>query len=466
MPTDYVFAGAEGSVRLSELFEEGKDTLFLYNFMFIPGAAGRPLEGACPSRTSIIDALDGQAPHLAQQINLAVVAKAPLEQFAAHADTRGWRHTRLLSSADTTYNDDYQGESDGKQHPIATVFARRDGTIHHFWSSELYFAPNDPASIPGTSTSCGRSGQCSTGRPTVEGATGSRCSTTTSPCLPSDSLPRSLRPRSSTSGSRSRGSRPGVRRRSSGFASRCSRASSGGSAGCSAGCSASSGSGQLVAFAYAPFVVVQPALGSGLLILLFIGSRMFGERVTWLEIAAVCAIIGGLALVAWGAPSHTEVHRSGVAVIAVVAGLTAAGLYPFFVRGTRFDTGMASIVASGAGFAASNVATKLLSDDFGTGHYLIAATWAVIGRLSRRREQTITGMTAFQRRRATTVVPVSTAVQTFLPIVLEPLFLREHWGSATLNGAPIAIGLLLALVGTVVVSRTQAVSELSAATTS
>jgi drug/metabolite transporter (DMT)-like permease len=220
---------------------------------------------------------------------------------------------------------------------------------------------------------------------------------------------------------------------------------------------------QIVAFGYAPFVVVQPALASGLLILLFIGSRMFGERVTWLEIAGVCAIIGGLALVAWGAPSHTEVHRSGAAVIAVVAGLTAAGFYPFFVRGTRFDTGMASIVASGAGFAASNVATKLLSDDFGTGHYLIAATWAVVGLVSGV-AATITGMTAFQRRPATTVVPVSTAVQTFLPIVLEPLFLREHWGSATLAGAPIAIGLLLALAGTIVVSQTQAVSELSAAT--
>jgi drug/metabolite transporter (DMT)-like permease len=220
---------------------------------------------------------------------------------------------------------------------------------------------------------------------------------------------------------------------------------------------------QLVAFAYAPFVVVQPALATGLLILLFIGSRLFGERVTWLEIAAVCAIIGGLALVAWGAPSHTEVHRSGVAVIAVVAALTAAGFYPFFVRGTRFDTGMASIVASGAGFAASNVATKLLADDFGLHHYGIAATWAAVGLISGA-AATITGMTAFQRRPATTVVPVSTAVQTFLPIVLEPLFLREHWGSATLDGAPIAIGLVLALVGTVVVSRTEAVSGLSAAT--
>jgi drug/metabolite transporter (DMT)-like permease len=219
---------------------------------------------------------------------------------------------------------------------------------------------------------------------------------------------------------------------------------------------------QVLAFAYAPFVVVQPALASGLLILLFIGSRMFDEHVDWVEIVGVCAIIGGVALVAWGAPQHTEAHRSGAAVIAVVAGLTAAGFFPFAVRGTRWDTGMASIVASGAGFAASNVATKLLSDDIATGHYVVAAMWAVVGLITGI-AATITGMTAFQRRRATTVVPVSTAVQTFLPIVLEPFFLREHWTSAKLGGAPIGVGLLVALVGTVVVSRTRAVSELSEA---
>lgn len=219
---------------------------------------------------------------------------------------------------------------------------------------------------------------------------------------------------------------------------------------------------QVLAFANAPFVVVQPALASGLLILLFIGSRMFGEHVGWIEVVGVSAIIGGVALVAWGAPSHTEAHRSGAAVIAVVAGLAAVGFFPFIVRGTRWDTGMGSIVASGAGFAASNVATKLLSDDIGNGHYVSAAAWAVVGIITGI-AATITGMTAFQRRRATTVVPVSTAVQTFLPIVLEPFFLREHWASAKFAGAPIGIGLLIALVGTIVVSRTKAVSELSEA---
>jgi len=148
MPTDYAFDGADGTVRLSELFEDGKDTLFLYNFMFIPGEQGLPLEGACPSCTSIIDAVDGEAPHIVQRVNLAVVAKAPLGQFQEHARTRGWRNMRLLSSANTTYNADYHGESERGQSPIATVFVRRDGAIRHFWSSELFDAPTEPGMHP------------------------------------------------------------------------------------------------------------------------------------------------------------------------------------------------------------------------------------------------------------------------------------------------------------------------------
>jgi predicted dithiol-disulfide oxidoreductase (DUF899 family) len=156
-PTDYGFEESTGmddtdgtrTVRLSELFEDGKDTLVLYSFMFIPGAAGLPLEVACPSCTSIIDAVDGQAPHLTQLINLAVAAKVPIAQFREHARTRGWRNIRLLSTANTTYNHDYHTETpEGSQRPIATVFVRRDGAIHHFWSSELAFAPASPGQHP------------------------------------------------------------------------------------------------------------------------------------------------------------------------------------------------------------------------------------------------------------------------------------------------------------------------------
>ena len=60
-------------------------------------------------------------------------------------------------------------------------------------------------------------------------------------------------------------------------------------------------------------------------------------------------------------------------------------------------------------------------------------------------------------------MPVSTAVQTFLPIVLEPLFLHEHWGSASYYGLPLAGGLAVALAGVVLVAGSHEVSELVAA---
>jgi predicted dithiol-disulfide oxidoreductase (DUF899 family) len=151
VPSDYAFeewdsgTNAARQVRLSELFEDGKDTLFLYSFMFIPGKQGLPLEEGCPSCTSIIDAIDGAAQHVTRQINFAVVAKASIERFRAHATTRGWRHARLLSSANNTYNRDYHAESpDGDQSPIASVFVRSGGKINHSWSSELMVVPSDP----------------------------------------------------------------------------------------------------------------------------------------------------------------------------------------------------------------------------------------------------------------------------------------------------------------------------------
>jgi len=146
--TDYEFeaAGTAGdgvsTVRLSELFTPGKRTLFVYNFMF-PERVGSMTP--CPSCTSIIDAVDGAARHLVQRIDFVVVAKAPIAKFQEHARRRGWRHVRLLSSANNDFNRDYGAEGpDGQQFPLAHVFQRRGKKIRHSWSSELWFAGTDP----------------------------------------------------------------------------------------------------------------------------------------------------------------------------------------------------------------------------------------------------------------------------------------------------------------------------------
>jgi predicted dithiol-disulfide oxidoreductase (DUF899 family) len=149
VPQDYVFdegspdldnSASTHQVRLSELFEPDKDTLALYSYMYSPAMAA-----PCVSCTSILDGLNGTAPHVSQRINFAVVAKSPLERIRAVARERHWRNLRLLSSANNTYNHDYLGEdSKGNQFPSLNIFVSRDGAIYHFFHTELLFAPRDP----------------------------------------------------------------------------------------------------------------------------------------------------------------------------------------------------------------------------------------------------------------------------------------------------------------------------------
>jgi predicted dithiol-disulfide oxidoreductase (DUF899 family) len=146
---DYLFDSPSGPVAFDELFATGKDTLYLYNFMFIPGDQGLPLEVACPSCTSILDGMDGTLRHLLDRVNVAIVAKAPIAQFSAWGKERGWRFAPLYSSSQTTFNRDYNAESDEwGQLPIAHVFTRDGGKIHHRWSSELFTAPSEPDQHP------------------------------------------------------------------------------------------------------------------------------------------------------------------------------------------------------------------------------------------------------------------------------------------------------------------------------
>jgi predicted dithiol-disulfide oxidoreductase (DUF899 family) len=166
VPEDYVFEGATdggtGEVKLSELFAPGNDSLVIYSMMFPrdpsddrPGpASGKTAElaldeGPCPSCTALLDQLDGAAEHAEQHVNLAVVAKAPIDRVLTFAKERGWRRLRLVSSGGNSYNRDYHGETaEGHQRPMLNVFHRDGGEIRHFWGSELFYAPTEPGQDP------------------------------------------------------------------------------------------------------------------------------------------------------------------------------------------------------------------------------------------------------------------------------------------------------------------------------
>ncbi|MEI2298513.1 DUF899 family protein [Ensifer sp. MJa1] len=169
VPEDYVFdhidaRGEPAKVRLSELFRPGTDTLILYHYMFPrhcgddrPGPRSGPAavlalkDGPCPSCTALLDNWEGAVPHVeGLGVNIAAVAKAPIEHVAAFAAHRGWRHLKLLSAANNSFKRDYRGEAeDGQQVPILTVFHKgADGVIRLSWASELLFEPSDSGQDP------------------------------------------------------------------------------------------------------------------------------------------------------------------------------------------------------------------------------------------------------------------------------------------------------------------------------
>jgi predicted dithiol-disulfide oxidoreductase (DUF899 family) len=127
-------------VRLSELFRKGQQSLIIYSFMFGPA-----MQSPCTSCTSILDGLNGAAPHVMDRVSFAVVAKSPIKRIRQFAGERGWNNLRLVSAASNNYNRDYHAENEaGSQLPAVNVFARRDGQIHHFYSTELLYLKPEP----------------------------------------------------------------------------------------------------------------------------------------------------------------------------------------------------------------------------------------------------------------------------------------------------------------------------------
>ena len=129
---DYRFETEDGPTDLAGLFGN-KQTLVVYIYMFGPERK-RP----CPMCTNLLDAWDGNADDIAQQVSLVVVARSPLARLAAVKRERGWKNLRLVSALTDAFTRDYAGRPDGGLDSGGpAVFTRRDGTIRHFWSQEM-----------------------------------------------------------------------------------------------------------------------------------------------------------------------------------------------------------------------------------------------------------------------------------------------------------------------------------------
>ena len=118
------------TVRLSELFTAPDRALLIYQFMY-----GKKQTSPCPMCTAWLDGLNGVAHHLAQNIDVVVVAAADLPALRAHARKRGWDKLRLLSAGESRFKYDLGSEDEaGNQDSTVSVFTLDKGLVRHFYS--------------------------------------------------------------------------------------------------------------------------------------------------------------------------------------------------------------------------------------------------------------------------------------------------------------------------------------------
>jgi predicted dithiol-disulfide oxidoreductase (DUF899 family) len=119
-------------VRLSELFTAPDRPVVIYHFMY-----GKKQTSPCPMCTMFIDGCNGVAHHLAQNVDLAIVAAAYPSVLRTYARSRGWDKLRLLSSSSNTFKYDLGSEDrEGNQDSTISVFTReKDGTLRHFYTA-------------------------------------------------------------------------------------------------------------------------------------------------------------------------------------------------------------------------------------------------------------------------------------------------------------------------------------------
>ncbi len=137
IPEDYTVIGADGPIKFSALFGD-KDTLLVYSMMF-----GPQRERACPMCTAVLTSWDGTVRNFRERAAFAAFARSPIERLLGWKTERHWRNLELYSDTDGRFTRAYVDANDGDSASYS-VFVKRNGIIHLFWSGEMANEMADP----------------------------------------------------------------------------------------------------------------------------------------------------------------------------------------------------------------------------------------------------------------------------------------------------------------------------------
>ena len=214
---------------------------------------------------------------------------------------------------------------------------------------------------------------------------------------------------------------------------------------------------QTIALLWAPLTAVQPADAAGLLVLLFLGSRMLHERVGRREIAAVVAIIVGIVVLTIAAPKREVTHVQGASVVLPIVGIALVALAPLVLRRWIGARSLMVVIGAGFAFALGAFCAKIVADALDRHAWValvvaigLAGLAAVVGTLSEQ--------TALQQRQATQVAPMIFAIELIVPLALAVLVVGEDWERNSLIA--ILLALVLVVAGALSLSRTPTVARL------
>jgi drug/metabolite transporter (DMT)-like permease len=199
---------------------------------------------------------------------------------------------------------------------------------------------------------------------------------------------------------------------------------------------------QLAALSLAPVTLVQPTLAFGLVVLLLASAIVLHEPVGRVEVAGALAIIGGVVVLTLAAPDHEDSHSGFVALLAVIAPLAVLAMAPWL----RHARGRAAALGATAGFVATGLTTKLVSDGFGTGDVLAIVGWGLLTAVLAV-GAAADDMAAMQDLPASRVAPAILAAEIVGPVLLAPFLFGEKWSQTPGGGVWIVVGLVAVLCG-------------------
>jgi drug/metabolite transporter (DMT)-like permease len=214
---------------------------------------------------------------------------------------------------------------------------------------------------------------------------------------------------------------------------------------------------QTIALLWAPLTAVQPADAAGLLVLLFLGSRMLGERVGRREVVAVACIVVGIVVLTIAAPKRQVTQVDGTDVLLPMAAIALVALAPLVFRRLIGAGSIAVVIGAGFAFALGAFCAKIVADAIDRQAWLAVVVMVGVAGLSAL-VGTLTEQTALQRRQATQVAPMIFAVELLVPVALAVLVVGEDWQRSSVVGIVAALALVVG--GASALGRTPTVARL------